>query len=211
MQSLQNRWSPLCHSAIAAHDGPPGSLRQAHVRRGDRARHRRRGHLAGSAGGAAREGAERWLGPDPPPRSPGLADLPMARREAIRRSRRRAEAGRRPRGSEGGRDSSAPQAGKTGAAGQRILEVLLEASPQTQQKLIEQGIQKGIQKGKLAGARAAVRPVAHAPAAGPERRRPRTHRGMLRLRDPGEAARPGCHRSQRQRSIAAAGASGLIC
>jgi len=50
---------------------------------------------------------------------------------------------------------------------QRILEVLLEASPQTQQKLIEQGIERGIERGveqgrvegRLTEARAALRRV----------------------------------------------------
>jgi hypothetical protein len=46
---------------------------------------------------------------------------------------------------------------------QRILEVLLEASPQTQQKLIEEGIEKGRLEGRLEGrlteARAALRRV----------------------------------------------------
>ncbi|WP_441286612.1 hypothetical protein ACSRUE_30310 [Sorangium sp. KYC3313] len=42
---------------------------------------------------------------------------------------------------------------------QRILEVLLEASPQVQERLIEKGIEKGIGKGRLAEARAALRRV----------------------------------------------------
>jgi hypothetical protein len=40
---------------------------------------------------------------------------------------------------------------------QRILEVLLEASPQTQQKLINEGIEKGIEKGRLEGQLTEVR------------------------------------------------------
>ncbi len=42
---------------------------------------------------------------------------------------------------------------------QRILEVLLEASPQTQQQLIEKGIEKGRLEGRLVEARAALRRV----------------------------------------------------
>jgi hypothetical protein len=42
---------------------------------------------------------------------------------------------------------------------QQILEVLLEASPQTQKKLIEQGIDTGIEQGKLLATRAHLRRV----------------------------------------------------
>ncbi|WP_437947983.1 hypothetical protein WME98_45865 [Sorangium sp. So ce296] len=42
---------------------------------------------------------------------------------------------------------------------QRILEVLLEASPQVQKRLIERGVEQGIGKGRLAEARAALRRV----------------------------------------------------
>jgi hypothetical protein len=46
---------------------------------------------------------------------------------------------------------------------QRILEVLLEASPQTQQQLIDKGIEQGIEQGRMEGrlmeARAALRRV----------------------------------------------------
>ncbi|WP_437803134.1 hypothetical protein [Sorangium sp. So ce693] len=42
---------------------------------------------------------------------------------------------------------------------QRILEVLLEASPQVQERLIEKGIERGVGKGRLAEARAALRRV----------------------------------------------------
>ncbi|WP_438030164.1 hypothetical protein [Sorangium sp. So ce233] len=42
---------------------------------------------------------------------------------------------------------------------QHILEVLLEASPQVQERLIEKGIEKGIGEGRLAEARAALRRV----------------------------------------------------
>jgi hypothetical protein len=42
---------------------------------------------------------------------------------------------------------------------QRILEVLLEASPKTQQQLIEKGIEKGLLEGRLTEARSALRRV----------------------------------------------------
>jgi hypothetical protein len=40
---------------------------------------------------------------------------------------------------------------------QRILEVLLEASPQTKQQLIEQGLEQGLEQGQLAGQLIATR------------------------------------------------------
>ena len=42
---------------------------------------------------------------------------------------------------------------------QQILEVLLEASPKTQQRLIDKGIEEGVEKGRLAEARAALHRV----------------------------------------------------